>query len=299
VSVSVDEQIARTVESALLFAGATDLFVDPEPSKRRAKAEAIATFACLCAPADPSPAGMLLAVRLLAIILYLDDLPRNRLSECGREMLEVLHAPNFSPTRPQALALQAYVRELDGYGDTSWFRKQFEQCLIAVRDEARLLFTGALTVASYKAIRPRLIFVEEYLWTWLLSERLPFDGSALERTVRLRQLASDVAYLVNDLGSVDRDRAPGGDPNLVFLIQREQGMSEERAIESVVRLHDETAAAYRAEANDVRGPGATPAMRAITDVVEFVVRGNLATTRKLSGVRYPGANERLGRLMDY
>jgi hypothetical protein len=298
-SVSIDEQIAKTVEAALLLAGESELFIEPEPSRRRAKAEAIATFACLCAPADPSPAGMLLAVRLLAIILYLDDLPKDRLGPCWREMFEVLRPEGLLPTLPQPKALAAYVQALACYGDTTWFKQQFERCLFAVRDEATLLANGPLSVVSYKAIRPRLIFVEEYLWTWLLSERLPFDAAALERTVRLRNLASDVAYLVNDLGSVDRDRAPGRDPNLVFLLQHEQGVSEEQAIETVTRLHDETAQAYRAEANDVRMPGATPAALAIADVVEFVVRGNLATTRKLSGVRYPGAEERLARLVDY
>jgi hypothetical protein len=214
-------------------------------------------------------------------------------------MSEALRAPALAPARPPVLALAAYVREIAEYGDTSCFREQFEQCLVALRDEARLLAEGSVTVASYKAIRPRVIFVEEYLWTWLLSERMPFDAAALWRTVRLRKLASDAAYLVNDLGSLDRDRAPGGSPNLVFLIQREQGLPEEQAIETVIRLHDETAEAYRTEANDVRMGGATPAELAIADVVEFVVRGNLATTRKLSRVRYPGAEERLARLTDY
>jgi len=295
---SLDQQIARTVEAALLFADECELFVDPEPSNRRARAEVIATFACLCAPADPSPAGSLLAVRLLAIILYLDDLPKGRLDESAREMSEALRVPAFTPTLPQARALATYVKQLAGYGDTRWFREQFEQCLIALRDEATLLAEGSVTVASYTAIRPRVIFVEEYLWTWLLSERMPFDAAALERTVRLRKLASTAAYLVNDLGSLDRDRAPGGSPNLVFLVQRERGLREEQAIETVIRLHDETAEAYRTEANDVR-MGATPAELAIADVVDFVVRGNLATTRRLAGLRYPGAEERLAQLADY
>jgi hypothetical protein len=296
---SIDQQIATAVGAALVLAGKSELFVDPEPLKRRAKAEAIATFACLCAPTDPSPAGLLLAIRLLAIILYLDDLPKDRLAQCEREMLDVLRISEFAPTLPQSQALRDYVRELDRYGDTTWFKKQFEQCLFAVRDEARRLAEGPLTVASYKVLRPRLIFVEEYLWTWLLSERLPFDTAALERTARLRNLASDVAYLVNDLGSVDRDRGPGNDPNLVFLIMREQGLSEEQAIDAVIRLHDETASAYRTEADAVLAPGATPAAVAIAGVVDFVVRGNLATTRKLSRVRYPGAEARLAGLAEY
>jgi hypothetical protein len=298
-SLLIDEQVAKTTEAAVQFANAHELFVDPEPARRRAKAQSIATFACLCAPADPTREGLLLAVRLLAIILYLDDLPKDRLEACAREMLGALRASGAAPTLPPARALRDYVKDLEAYGDTTGFKAQFERCLSAVRDEARLLSEGPLTVESYKLIRPRLIFVEEYLWTWLLSERLPFDSAALGRTSRLRNLASDVAYLVNDLGSVDRDRAPGKDPNLVFLIQLNEGLSEAAAIDAVIRLHDETAAAYRAEANDIRVNGATPAELAITDVVEFVVRGNLATTRRLASVRYPGAEERLARLAAY
>src|SRR6185295_13539605 len=99
------------VEAAMLFADESELFVDPEPANRRAKAEVIATFACLCAPADPSPRGTLLAARLLAIILYLDDLPKDRLDDSAREMSEVLRAPAFVPRLPQAQALAAYVKE--------------------------------------------------------------------------------------------------------------------------------------------------------------------------------------------
>jgi hypothetical protein len=296
--VSLDEQIAETAQAVVPFAREFELFAAAE-SRRRAKAEAIATFACLCAPADPSPGGLLVAARLLAIILCLDDLSKDRLNQVTEEMFEVLRVPGGAPAEPQARALAAYLHELDGYGDTSFFRRQFEQCLLAVREETRLLAAGPLTIESYQDIRPRLIFVEEYIWTWLISERMPFDADSVERTGRLRRLASDVAYLVNDLGSVDKDRAPDCDPNLVFLIARDRGISEEQAILMVVRWHDETANAYRAELKDLRAPGATPAVLAIADVVDFTVRGNLATTRKLSKVRYPGAEERLAQLAEY
>jgi hypothetical protein len=300
VSLELDQKIQRTAESILPYCIECELLVEEEPAKRRAKAEVIATFACLCEPDAPTPAGTHLAARLLAIILYLDDLPKLLLNDRIREMRDAVDGSSRALQCPQARAFATYLDDLGLYGDTTWFRRQFELCLSALSEEAQLLTEGPLNVASYKSVRPRVIFVEEYMWTWLLSEGLPFDGEALKRTVRLRNLASEVAYLVNDLGSVERERgAAHENANLVFLLEREEGMSEQEAIQSVIRMHNETAISYRSEANELRESFGTPAVLAIANIVQAVVRGNLATTKRLSAARYPGAERALAQLLDY
>jgi hypothetical protein len=169
----------------------------------------------------------------------------------------------------------------------------------AVLEEARLVADGGMTISAYKQLRPRLIFVEEYMWTWLLSERLDFTSEGLEHTTRLRYLASELVYLTNDLGSAEKDRIVGADPNLVVLIEREQQKSEHAAVADVIQLHNDTVAEYRAELELLRGRHWSTPVRGIAWVMEFTVRGNLHTTRRLSATRYPGSKAALDQLSAY
>jgi hypothetical protein len=295
----LDHHVQRTLEFVLSFGSQYRLLIEEDAAKRHAKAEVMATFASLCGPAVPDQAGTLLAARFLTIFFFLDDLKRNDLYEQTDEMLSTLRAPDSPLTLLPARALAAYLDELARCGDTRLFRQKFEQGLQALREEADLLERGRLSVASYRDIRVRTIFVEQYLCTWLLSERIAVDAAELERTNQLQRLASECIYLVNDIGSVEWERSGRDDSNLVLLVEREQGLSTDRASQVVRAMHDEAASAFGREASQLCGPAESPALRRIVELLVGFMRGNLTTTRRLSSVRYPGSERALERLRDY
>jgi hypothetical protein len=241
----------------------------------------------------------LLAARFLTIFFFLDDLKRNDLYEQTDEMLSTLRAPHAPLTLLPARALAAYLDELARCGDTRLFRQKFEQGLHALREEADLLTQGRLSVASYREIRVRTIFVEQYLCTWLLSERIAVDAAELETTARLQRLASECIYLVNDIGSVEWERSGRDDSNLVLLVEREQSLSTDRASQVVRAMHDEAASAFGREASRLCSQAGSAALRSIVELLVGFMRGNLATTRRLAKVRYPGSERALELLRDY
>jgi hypothetical protein len=295
----LEDRVQRTIEFVLSFGNEYGLLIDASPAKRRAKAEVMATFACLCGPGVPDSAGTLLAARFLTIFFFLDDLQRDELYEQTEEMLRTLRSPDAALTRAPARALAVYLNELAHFGDTSLFRQKFEHGLHALREEADLLARGPLSIDSYRNVRHRTIFVEQYLCTWLLSEGIEIDTATLEKTGRLQRLASECVYLVNDIGSVEWERAGGDDSNLVLLVEREQGLSTDRASQVVRALHDETAAAFQAEASQLRSQSDSLPTCEIIKLLLGFMRGTLVTTRRLSAVRYPGSQGALEESLDY
>ena len=300
-SASIDERIrslvAQTrpwlVDSGLL-PGLSDAAVD-------AKSEVICTFATLCAPASATNRGHRLAAQLTGVFFFLDDAEPDVLRSTILEMIPVLRdgEPPAAPSGPAA-AFFEYLGEIATLGPAHWFKGQFLAFLEALLDEVDLLARGPLSMDGYLALRHRVIFVEEYIWTWLLSERQPTDGACVRDTALLRRTASEVVYLVNDLGSVERERAEGGvDPNLVFLLEREQGCSETDAVAQVVRRHDDAVARYAEERASLLRYRASPAVEAMIGVLDDTLHGNLATTLRLVASRYPGAADALGQLCAY
>lgn len=266
-----------------------------------AKTEVICTFATLCAPNTASDRGAQLAARLTGVFFFLDDSDPAVMRSTIDEMLPVLRGAPVpaSPSRP-ASAFFAYLADLSALGPTRWFNAQFAAFLEALLEEADRLAVGPFSMDDYLELRHRVIFVEEYIWTWLLSEGCPVDDAAVDNTALLRRLASEVVYLVNDLGSVERERAGGAvDPNLVFLLEREDGYDEEAAVDAVIARHDAVVGRYQAERQRLRQTPASPSCDAMIRVLDDTLHGNLATTKRLVATRYPGALDALARLSAY
>lgn len=298
---SLDERIHSLVAqtrpwlvNAGLLPGLSDAAID-------AKSEVICTFATLCAPTTASDRGHRLAARLTGVFFFLDDADPDVMRSTILEMIPVLRGdePPSAPSGPAAAFFQ-YLTEISALGPSHWFRGQFVAFLEALLDEAEQLARGPLSMDGYLALRHRVIFVEEYIWTWLLSEGRPMDGECVRDTALLRRSASEVVYLVNDLGSVERERAEGGlDPNLVFLFEREQGCSETDAIDQVVQRHDAAVARYADQRRSLLENGPSEAVEAMIGVLDDTLHGNLATTLRLVASRYPGAADALAQLCAY
>lgn len=267
----------------------------------QAKAEVICTFATLCAPSSATERGAQLAARLTGVFFFLDDADPAVMRSTIAEMLPVLRGAPVpaSPSRPAA-AFFGYLDDLSAVGPTRWFKAQFVAFLEALLEEADRLALGPFSMDDYFELRHRVIFVEEYIWTWLLSEGCPVDEAGVDDTALLRRLASEVVYLVNDLGSVERERAAGAvDPNLVFLLEREEGYREAAAVEAVIARHDAVVGRYDAERHRLCRTPASPSCEAMIRVLDDILHGNLATTQRLVATRYPGALDALARLSAY
>ena len=274
------------------------LFEGSAEATHHAKAEVIATFACCCAPSDASSEGIRLAARITAIFFFLNDIQKSELHPIIRQMQETLHGSSRDELRPQAHFLEEYLEEIAVFGDTTLFRRQLEHFMESLLVEAAMISKGSVSHEEYRRIRHKIIFVEEYIWSWFLSERVPLSPAAYHATAALRRLASEVVYLVNDIGSIERERAAGCvDPNLVFIMEKEHGLGADEALTEVIRIHNETAVAFKKELERLNGPGGTVETSAIADVVDSVVAGNLETSKRLSHNRYPGSYDALSRLV--
>ena len=295
----LDRRIEVLASSILPTCNSYGLFDVSPPPQRHTRANIIATFASCCAPDNASPEGTLLAARLTAIFFFLDDVPKSELHVYVQQMLDALRNPSVSHSfRPQVCAFEDYFRDISTFGDTAQFRQQFEAFLLALLEEAELLDRGPITLETYKNIRHRVIFVEEYIWTWFLSERINPRAAVLGQTAQLRRLASEVVYLVNDIGSVARERSSGSkDPNLVLLLEREYELEEGLATETVIKLHNKTAAAYKAERARLFETDGSAVMQSIVGVIDCVVFGNLETTKRLATSRYDESRKTLELLI--
>lgn len=287
-------QIRPWLVNAGLLPGLSEAAID-------AKSEVICTFATLCAPTPASARGHRLAAQLTGVFFFLDDAEPAVMRSTILEIVPVLRDGDLpsDPSGPAA-AFFEYLAEISEFGPAQWFKGQFLVFLEALLEEADQLARGPLSMEGYLALRHRVIFVEEYIWTWLLSEGCPIDEACVRDTALLRRIASEVVYLVNDLGSVERERAEGGvDPNLVFLLEREQGFRETDAVAQVVRRHDDAVDRYAEQRRRLLGRHSTPAVEAMIGVLDDTLHGNLATTLRLVASRYPGAADALAQLCAY
>ncbi|MCR9164316.1 MAG: terpene synthase family protein [Nannocystaceae bacterium] len=300
-SSSTDDRIRSLVAQTRAWLVDAGLLPGLSEAAVDAKAEVICTFATLCAPTPASARGQRLAAQLTGVFFFLDDAEPDVLRSTIDEMVPVLRdqPPPSAPSGP-ADAFFAYLAEVSALGPVHWFKAQFLAFLEALLEEAEQLADGPLSMQGYLALRHRVIFVEEYIWTWLLSEGRPMDEAGVRGTALLRRLASEVVYLVNDLGSVERERAAGAlDPNLVFLLEREEGCSEAAAVAQVVRRHDDAVARYTAERERLLQDQPLASVSAMVGVLDDTLAGNLETTLRLVASRYPGAAEALGQLRAY
>lgn len=294
-----DTRIAELAVEVAEWGSAHGLFEDLTSSQQAAKARVIATFVVFCSPQQPSSEGPRLASQITAIFFYLDDLPRERVEAETLKLLQVLAEPNLMPwTAGPQLALTEYLLQVEQVDEGRQYRRELSSLLWAMIAEARRLLQGPWTLPDFEEYRLKVIFVREYVWSWLLSERIFVNEAALDECEPLLRLASEMVAVVNDLASVSRERALGGtDPNLVLLVEN-QGCSPEKALDYVVNRHETLAQCYADRLNKLLS-SSTPGVAVIVTVIDFVVRGNFVATVALSQLRYPDTLEILGRLRFY
>lgn len=296
-----ETRIAELAAHVSEWACAHGLFAGLTNEQQAAKARVIATFVVFCSPERPSAWGQQLAAHITAVFFYLDDLPREWVEPEAVKLLHVLTSPDSRGqgeySGPQ-LALIEYLSQVEQVDEAGHYRRELGSLFRAMIAEARRIQLGPWTLSDFEEYRLNVIFVREYVWSWLLSERISLNDMALAECEPLLRWASEIVAIVNDLASVSRERALGGtDPNLVLLIEN-QGSSPEEALDYVVNRHETLGNLYADLMNKLL-ISSTPAVPAIATVIDFVVRGNFLATVTLSRLRYPEAVDVLRRLRLY
>jgi hypothetical protein len=269
-----------------------------EPALLAREAYVSSTYDLYCCPPGATLEENLLGAKFIVCFLKADDGP-------DEELASFLASPEGGSSAPTELRSchDAWMKELLDQGlDTQGARAAFREMCTWMQVE-RGVDRTQLTEARYREFRRYTIAVPAYLACWTAIRALSLSERAHEALRGLIDVALELVYISNDLGSLERDeeaarRQPSGsDPNLVLLRARETG-SRQEAIHQVVALHHEKARAFLRLRAELAGTEFWDD-RAVRDHVEFLrcmTNGNLAATRHLMATRYPGTQALLERL---
>jgi hypothetical protein len=188
--------------------------------------------------------------------------------------------------------------------DTSGFRHAMRGMCKSMQIEKRA-DKGAMSEDDFRSLRKHTVAVPAYTECWRTIRGIAFSPQLGETVVLsgILDLACEIVYLVNDIGSLGRDEQTAhddptnADSNFVRLRARALG-DRDAALAEVIRLDNQRIADFqRAEQLLLRSEhGADPSLHAYLNILRCTVNGNLATTKHLVPFRYQGASEALSRI---
>jgi hypothetical protein len=269
---------------------------DPAVVVRRAFVSS--TFESYCCPPDATLREKLFGAQFLVTFFTGDD----GSDETVAAFLSGEEGGPSSVAADMRACHDAWLEGLHGLGrDTRALRAAFRETFEWIQRERRV-DRSTLTEERYREFRRQTVAVLAYIACWAAVRGLFPSERAAEalRRAGLLELTVELIYLVNDLGSVERDtvaaeqQQPEAELNLVLLRARRLG-SREEAIRQVTALYHEKLQDFR------RGRAELAASehwreRAVRDYVELlrcVSNGNLPATLHLMATRYPGAQTML------
>lgn len=207
----------------------------------------VATWTRHCSPPDAtSPQKALACTDLAVCFFYLDDYQGEDYRSLFDEYesnLDRVGGPAASK-RPISEAHSTLLKQLQDLGHPmAWYIEQERKLL----DEYRLRNDVSRGIASidyerYRSSRLVTIYVYQWVELWQLLAGFPIAESerataAYQDSVRL---TSTYFYLGNELYSLERD-VERGDPNLVPLLAREEGIDLDEAAARIAAERDEVA----------------------------------------------------------
>ncbi|WP_309893969.1 terpene synthase family protein [Archangium sp.] len=264
-----------------------------EPSALARRAYVASTFDTYCGAPGASLEEHLLGASFLVAFFTADDGP----DEALKSFLATADAAPSAPTELRT----CHDAWLEGMGQTGQdlrgpraaFRTLCEWMLVERRVDP-----STVTEAQYRELRQYTIAVPLYVGCWKALRALRPSERADEALRRsgLLELTTELVYLANDLGSLERDeeaarrQQPDAELNLVILRTRVLG-SRQEAIRQVLAQYHERLQDFRRRRAELADTEHWRE-RAVRDSVEHqraVVNGNVATTLHLMALRYPGA----------
>jgi hypothetical protein len=267
-----------------------------EPSVVARRAYVSSTFEVYCCPPEATLEEHLLGGKFIVCFFTADDGPDEALSS----FLAAAEGPQAS-TELRGCH-DAWLEALHREGrDTQGPRAAFREACEWIQVE-RGLDLSTMTEERFRQIRLYAIALPAYVACWKSIRALRPSERADEALRRsgLLELTSELVYMANDLGSLERDeeaarrQQPDAEMNLVLLRARALG-SRQAAVQQVVAQYHEKLQDFRRLRAQLVGTEHWRE-RSVRDCVEQLrraVNGNVATTRHLMATRYPGAHELL------
>lgn len=285
----------RALVWSLQRTGAVDL-------DRQAKEAFLSSaFEIFCAPPAATPEENFLSMKFLLVFFRADDAPATLLDE----FVPWMDGERECATEALRTYYQELSRDFEAMGrDARGFHDALRGMCASMQIEKRA-DKATMSEAEYRRLRTHTVAVPAYTECWRVIRGISFSpelGAALSRS-RLRDRAAEIVYLVNDIGSLDRDEEvaredPGNvDPNFVLLRMRALG-DRDAALAEVIERENRLIAEFRqAEQGLLQSEhGADPALRAYLEILRSTINGNLATTKHLGPMRYPAAASALARV---
>ena len=285
----------RTLAWALERTGSLD-------TERHAKEAFLSsTFEVFCAPPDATPDENFVSMKFLLVFFRADDAKPSVLDEF------VPHMDGNGAIAPGELStyydeLLMDFRELNR--DTRGFRSALRSMCTSMQLEKRADKTE-MKESEYRQLRKHIVGVPAYTECWRTIRGVSFSPGleAAVRQARLQELAAEIVYLVNDIGSLERDEATAQDdpdnvdPNFVLLRMRALGCRD-AALTEVVQLENQRIADFqRLERLLLQSEhGSDPALCAYLEILRSTINGNLATMKHLVPMRYPSAGNVLEQI---
>jgi hypothetical protein len=277
----------------------------PDHSEHAKQAFLASTFEVFCEPPLATLEESVLSIEFLLIVFKTDDASPVVLDEL------IPHLSTSQGSVPANAPGELYARydelmksfrRMDR--DATSFRDALRSMCVSMQIEKRA-DKVTMTEEEFHQLRKEVIAVRAFAECWRTIRGVSFSPglSAALRSSAILDTAAELAYLANDLGSLDRDEQTARtdpqsvDPNFVLLRMRTLG-NREAAISEAIALHNAKIADFRrAEAQLLASEhGAEPALRGYLEILRCTVNGNLATTKYLVPMRYEGAGEPLSRL---
>jgi terpene synthase-like protein len=250
----------------------------------------ILSYITYCSARCPENDALRLLTHFLYMLMFLIEARSHRLSrdlvldyagvmtgKQGRSSHPLISAArDFRPRLEQLIAANDC--------DASAFFHYFSLNLSSFLREAMADPSEQADPPTYLWLRLHTISNLAYIQFWKLllgvgtREELPQATNIF----RCEMLSTRIQSLANDLCSLERD-ARNGDPNLVFVVVRHEGIPYNVAVRTVRRWHDDTVTEY-VDAN--RRAGKYAPQGPVTDYLEFIescTAGNLQCMRSLAG----------------
>jgi hypothetical protein len=276
---------------------------DPDLGKHAKEAFLSSTFEVFCAPPSATLEESLTSAKFLLIFFKADDASPQLLDEFTPHLNQTDGSDHPGELRGCYDDLMA---DFQAQGrDSSGFREALGHMCAAMQEEKRAN-KETMTEAEYRRLRRHTVAVPAYTECWRTIRGITFSpGLAADpRLSEALDLAAELVYIVNDVGSFERDERTAAldpqdvDPNLVHLRARVSG-DPESAFREVIDLHNARVTELQRVERALLASehGQEPALRGYLEILRCTVNGNLATTRHLIPMRYEGAAERLAKLI--
>jgi len=292
---AVHPEVTRSVyEWAIGYPG---LFASEDGYRRRAHFAAM--FGILCSPPNSTMDQRLVASKFLMVFALLDDMADADFDVFHQFLTGAGSNRSGEPPSPAYRFYASFLESLaSAAGNTRDFEAAFGQECNGVRSKRT---SEPSSFEEFQRVRAETVAVVPYvkMWVAMMGIRFSTEQEQLLEELQLLQTVTEIVYLSNDLGSLDREEQEGDLNAIVFLTKRG---TRQAAIEAVIGLHDSKLNDYWSHRTSLMERASRDQAAGVfvpfLELLDVNITGNLATMKLLTG-RYSDRGKVLVRMRSY